>query len=166
MIPLRNLVIVLFLFSAIPSVSQPVFPRIAAYVGIVHPITTFSKNETVTNFKDFYVVGMPVGINIWKSQKIGFTFEVVPFIRSEKGISRMNNFLFHPGVLVSLGKGFTFAGRVAFETSGRFGLTPVFNKTVLKDKNVSYFIAIPLAARFGNDRPASFTPAFQFGIAF
>jgi hypothetical protein len=61
---------------------------------------------------------------------------------------------------------FTFAGRVAFETSSRYGLTPVFNKVVKKNKGSSYFIAIPLPARFGNDLPSSFGIGFQFGIAF
>ena len=78
----------------------------------------------------------------------------------------MNNLLFHPGVLVALGNGFTFAGRAAFETNGRYGFTPVFNKTVIKNETCSYFVAIPLQVRFGNDHPASFTAGFQFGIAF
>jgi hypothetical protein len=109
---------------------------------------------------------MPTGINIWKSQKVGFSMEFVPFVRAENGSSKMNNFLFHPGVLLSLGKGFTFAGRAAFETSGRYGFTPVLNKTVIKNKNNSYFVAMPLPVRFGNDKPTSFTIGFQFGIAF
>jgi hypothetical protein len=78
----------------------------------------------------------------------------------------MSNFTFHPGVLVALGSGFTFAGRAAFETSGRYGITPVLNKTVIKNKSCSYFMALPLPLRFGNDKPASFTIGFQFGIAF
>ncbi|MFD2934694.1 hypothetical protein [Spirosoma flavum] len=48
----------------------------------------------------------------------------------QKGTSRVANVLFHPGVLINLGHDFTFAGRLAFETSGQYGLTPVFNKIV------------------------------------
>ncbi|MBC8034453.1 MAG: hypothetical protein H7Y03_09925 [Chitinophagaceae bacterium] len=142
------------------------YPRIAGYVGILHPIVTFSKDGTVTNFKDYYVAGLPTGINIWKSHAIGFSAEFVPFIRAEKGTSKMSNFLFHPGVLVALGKGWTFAGRAAFETSGRYGVTPVLNKIVKKNKNSGYFVAVPLPLRFGNEHPASFTIGFQFGISF
>jgi len=142
------------------------YPKIAGYVGILHPIVTFSSAGTDTNFGSHYVMGMPVGINIWKSQKIGFSAEFVPAIRAENGSSKMSNFTFHPGVLVALGKGFTFAGRLAFETSGRYGFTPVLNKTVIKGKNCNYFAAVPLPFRFGNDKPASFTIGFQFGIAF
>lgn len=142
------------------------YPKIAVYVGIVHPIVTFSKAETVTNFKDYYIVGMPTGINIWKSKRIGFSAEFVPFIKADSTGSKMNNFLFHPGILVALGKGWTFAGRAAFETGGRYGFTPVINKIVKKNKNSGYFVAIPLPFRFGNNHDATFTIGFQFGIAF
>ncbi|GAA4916409.1 hypothetical protein [Mucilaginibacter defluvii] len=142
------------------------YPRIAGYVGLLHPIVTFSSAGTDTNFGDHYVVGMPTGINIWKSAKIGFSAEFVPTIRAENGTSKMANFMFHPGVLVALGKGWTFAGRAAFETSGRYGLTPVLNKTVIKGKSSSMFAALPLPLRFGNDRPTTFTIGFQVGLAF
>ncbi|MCS3795122.1 hypothetical protein [Niastella sp. OAS944] len=142
------------------------YPKIAGYVGILHPIVTFSKNETVTNFKDYYIVGMPTGINIWKSKKIGFSAEFVPLIKADSTGSKMNNFLFHPGVLVALGHGWTFAGRAAFETGGRYGFTPVINKIVKKNKNSGYFVAVPLPFRFGNNHDATFTIGFQFGIAF
>ena len=160
--------VILFTLLALNTAvfSQTTYPKITGYFGILHPIVTFSGDETNVNFRDYYVVGFPTGINIWKSSKIGFSFEVVPNIKAEDGISKMNNFLFHPGVLVALGNGYTFAGRAAFETSGRYGFTPVFNKTVIKSDNCSYFVAIPLPVRFGNDHPASFTAGFQFGIAF
>lgn len=154
-----------FLFTK-SAFSQNNYPKITGYVGIVHPIVTFSDQETSMNFKDHYIVGMPTGINIWKNPKLGFSMEFVPYIKAENGISKMNNFLFHPGVLIALGNGYNFAGRAAFETSGRYGVTPVLNKTVIKNKNSSYFIAVPIPLRFGNDNLPSFTVGFQFGIAF
>ncbi|WP_379850790.1 hypothetical protein [Larkinella bovis] len=146
--------------------SPPVYPRIAGYVGILHPLVTFSSDGTVTNFKDYYIGGLPTGINIWKSPKIGFSVEIVPLVRAENGTSKVSNLLFHPGVLVNLGHGFTFAGRAAFETAGRYGFTPVLNKIVKKNKNSGYFVAVPIPVRFGNDHPASVTLGFQFGLAF
>jgi hypothetical protein len=146
--------------------TPPVYPRIAGYVGILHPLVTFSGEGTVTNFKSYYIVGLPTGINIWKSAKIGFSVEIVPLIRAENGTSKVSNLLFHPGVLVSLGHGFTLAGRAAFETAGRYGFTPVLNKIVKKNKNSGYFVAVPIPVRFGNDHPANVTIGFQFGIAF
>jgi len=141
------------------------YPRMTGYVGIIHPIVTFSEHNTV-NFKDSYVVGFPMGLNLWKTAKAGFSLEIVPHILSEKGISRMSNLLIHPGVVLALGKGFTFAGRAAFETSGRYGFTPVLNKVVKKNTHSSYYVALPLPVRFGNDRPASATIGFQFGLSF
>lgn len=159
----------LLLFPVLASAQNEVpqtYPKIAGYVGILHPIVTFSRAGSEPNFKNYYVVGMPVGINIWKSAQIGFSAEFVPIIRAERGTSKMSNFLFHPGVLVALGKGWTLAGRAAFETSGRYGLTPVINKTINKGKNSSMFVAVPLPLRFGSDKPTSFGVGFQFGIAF
>src|SRR5215217_8836623 len=65
------------------------YPKIAGYVGILHPLVTFSSAGTDRNFDGHYVVGMPTGINIWKSAKIGFSAEFVPTIRAENGNSKM-----------------------------------------------------------------------------
>lgn len=162
----RYLFFHVFVLLSIPAFSQTTYPKVTGYVGILHPIVTFSDTKPNFNFDGHYVVGMPTGINIWKSAKVGFTMEFVPTIRAENGTSKVNNLLFHPGVLLALGKGFTFAGRAAFETSGRYGFTPVLNKTVIKNRSSSYFIAMPLPVRFGNDKTTSFTIGFQFGIAF
>lgn len=155
-----------FVFSGLTSFSQTTYPKITGYFGIMHPIVTVSKDETNVNFRDYYAVGFPTGINIWKSEKIGFSFEIVPNIKDDEGTDKVNSLLFHPGVLVALGKGYTFAGRAAFESNGRYGFTPVLNKTVIKNKTCSYYVAVPLPVRFGNDHPATFTAGFQFGIAF
>lgn len=160
-----QLIILFFLiFSA--SYSQTTYPKINGYVGIMHPLVTFSDGETTPNFDGHYVVGFPIGINVWKNAEIGFSFEIIPTIKDEDGVSKNSNLTFHPGVLVPLGHGFTFAGRVAFETSGRYGFTPILNKTLIKAENCSYYAALPLPVRFGNDKPASFTIGFQIGVLF
>jgi len=142
------------------------YPKITGYVGTIHPIVTYSRKKPAYNFDGAYVGGLPTGINIWKSARIGFSFEFVPFIRAVDGSSKMSNFLFHPGVLFALRNGFTLATRAAFETSGRYGVTPVLNKVLVKGKNSSFYIAVPVPARFGNSQIASIGLAFQFGIAF
>jgi hypothetical protein len=153
-------------YSAYAQTNHSVYPKVMGYVGILHPIVSYSKGAPVYNFDGYYVGGLPTGINIWKNGKIGFSAEFVPFVRAEKGTSKMSNFLFHPGVLVALGNGFTFAGRAAFETSGRYGFTPVLNKIVKKNRQSNWFVAIPVPFRFGNDHPATITIGFQFGILF
>lgn len=166
MIQIRS-VLFFALFALSTTVfSQATYPKITGYFSVMHPIATFSEEGTTVNIRDYYSVNFPTGINIWKSPKIGFSFEIAPNIRIENGISKVSSVLFHPGVLVALGHGYTFAGRAAFETSGRFGVTPVISKTVIKNTNSSYYVSIPLPLRFGNDHPTTFTVGLQFGIAF
>ena len=145
---------------------MPTYPRMVGYLGVLHPLLTMDERGSEMNFKDYYLVGFPIGLNLWKTKLIGFSVEVVPLIRAQDGTSRVSNVLFHPGVLVNLGHDFTFAGRLAFETSGRYGVTPVFNKIVHHGQTLNYFVAVPLPVRFGNDRPPSATIGFQFGIVF
>ncbi|AEI49175.1 hypothetical protein [Runella slithyformis] len=159
-------VFVLFFAIAATGQTPPTYPRMAGYAGILHPLVTFSEDGTTPNFRDAYVVGFPTGLNLRKSAKVGFSVEIVPTIRSEKGVAKMSNLLFHPGILLGLGKGFTFAGRAAFETGGRFGVTPVLNKAFKRGHSGTYFLALPMPVRFGNDHPASVTIGFQFGIGF
>lgn len=142
------------------------FPKIKGYLSILHPIVTFTSEETTTNFKDYYIVGMPFGINIWKSKTIGFSFEIAPFIRSDSEINKVNNVLIHPGILVKLKNNFTFAGRIAFETSGRYGFTPIITKVIKRNKDHNYYVSVPAPVRFGNNHHNSLSLGFQFGIAF
>lgn len=107
-----------------------------------------------------------MGLNVWKTKKVGFSVEIVPTIRSDRQVSKVSNVLFHPGILVDLGNNFTLANRLAFETSGRYGFTPVLNKIVKRTKANGYFVALPIPVRFGNDRPTTVTVGFQFGITF
>ncbi len=164
---IRPLVVLALLgSSALAQSNPPEYPRTVLYQGIIHPIVTFSQDAPAFNFKSYYVVGFPIGVNLWKTPKLGYSLEIVPFIRAENGSSKVNNVLFHPGVLLGLGKGYTLAGRLAFETTGRYGVTPVLNKVVKRTPQTSYFVAVPVPVRFGNEHPASLTIGFQFGIAF
>ena len=161
------LTIIVFASSKINAQNEvEKFPKITGFVAIIHPLITFTSDETTTNFSDYYIVGMPIGINIWKNKKIGFSFELVPYIKSDNEISKTNNLLIHPGILVKLNHGYTFAGRVAFETSGRYGFTPVISKVIKKYDDYAYYISVPSPVRFGNDKPSSIGLGFQFGISF
>jgi len=166
MIQIRSVLLFALLALSTTVFSQTTYPKITGYFSVMHPIGTLSSEETAVNFRDYYSVNFPTGINIWKSAKIGFSFEIAPNIKTDDGISKVNSVLFHPGVLVSLGHGYTFAGRLAFETSGRFGVTPVITKTAIKNTNSSFYVSLPFPIRFGNDHPATFTSGIQLGIAF
>lgn len=144
----------------------PTYPQAKGYASIVHPIVTFDKMSSTWNLQHGYAVGFPFGINLLKSDRIGFSFEFTPSIRAENGTSKMSSLLFHPGLMFRNPNGFTFISRLAFEINGRYGFTPVFNKIIARKKDFAYFIAMPLPVRFGNDKPASVTVGMQFGIVF
>lgn len=172
MIMYKNLVfslISLMLFNAAFSQTdsmQVKYPQIKGYFSVVHPIITIDRNHTSFNFSDNYTVGFPTGINILKNDNFGYSFEITPFIKAENGKDKVANVLFHPGLLFRYRHGFTFISRLAFETSGRYGFTAVFSKVIIKNKNISYFIATPLPVRFGNEKPASLGIGFQLGVTF
>ena len=146
--------------------AQDTFPKITGHAGIVHPLVTLSDGNTSYNFNNSYTVSFPVAVNIWKTNKIGFSFEAYPTIKNENGSHKMTNFTFHPGILYRFSPTFTFAGRAAFETSGRYGVTPVFTKVFKKNKFSNYYIAIPLPIRTGADKPISAALAMQLGVSF
>ncbi|MXV53204.1 hypothetical protein GS399_19740 [Pedobacter sp. HMF7647] len=148
------------------SAQTTIYPRITGYFSIVHPIGTWNKDGFTGNFGDVYTVGFPFGMNILKSDRFGVSFEIAPTIRTEHGISKVNSVLFHPGAMFRFKHGFTFIGRMAFETNGRFGVTPVFNQVLVKGKNASFFTSIPVPVRFGNNMPASIGAGLQFGVSF
>ena len=144
----------------------PAYPRMVGYASVLHPIASFDENGSHFNFSDSYTVAFPMGLNLLKSDKAGFSFEIAPFIRAQGGTDKVSSILFHPGAMFRYPKGFTFILRAAFETNGRYGFTPVFNKVVVRAKTVNYFVAVGLPARFGNDTPSSFGTALQLGVSF
>lgn len=50
---------------------EVLYPEIKGYIGIVHPLYTISSEGNSSNFDGYYLVGLPCGINIWKSKKFG-----------------------------------------------------------------------------------------------
>ena len=143
-----------------------VYPKIVGYASFIHPIVTFDKNGSTFNFEDSYTVGFPMGLNLLKSDKIGFSFEIAPFIKSQNDTAKVNFILFHPGLMFRFKHNFTIIARLAFETGGRFGFTPVFNKVVVKTKDVNYFIALATPYRTGNAKPGTIALTLQLGAIF
>ncbi|MBO0354921.1 hypothetical protein J0656_12930 [Muricauda ruestringensis] len=148
------------------TVSENGFPITKTYFSIVHPIVTFSDSGRNFNFDSGYTVGFPTGINFLQSEKVAFSLEFVPFISAEDGTSKVSGLLFHPGVIYRNIAGFNFLTRLAYNTNGRYGITAVINRPIVKRDKVNYFLATPIPIRFGNELPTSVTFAFQFGILF
>ncbi len=162
----RIILLFLVLFNAGYSFSQSNFVRITAFTGVSHQLVTFTKNETIYNFSGFYSVGFPVGLIFWKTADFGFSVELTPTLRAENGNSRMSNLLFHPGVVFKLKNDFRFFGRAAFETSGRYGFTPIISKTFYRAKDYSFYASLSSPFRFGNSADPSMGLAVQVGIVF
>ncbi len=167
-------VIVLFLMSAfshidkVSSQTTPelvLYPKMVGYMSFILPIVKMNRNETTVNFSNSFSIGIPVGINILYSDKFGFSYEITPTIKSERRTDKMSSLLFAPGLIFRFKKGFAFVQRLAFETSGRYGITPLITKVITGGKNVNYFISASVPLRVGNNELPSMGGNLQFGIA-
>jgi hypothetical protein len=78
----------------------------------------------------------------------------------------MSNLLFHPGIIFRRKNGFAITERLAFETSGRYGVTTVFTKVVHRYPSSNLFLACPIPVRFGNGLPTSIGIGIQVGLSF
>jgi hypothetical protein len=165
---LKKLLAVLLICFIGPLKAQEVDPNLKTkgYFSIVHPIFTTDANGVVYNFDHQYTVAFPMGINILKSKTIAYSFEFIPTIKAVNGITKETNFTFHPGVIFRRPHNFNFLTRAAFETSGRFGCTFVFNKAFYKTKDYAYWFSVPVPFRFGNNAPASAGLGIQLGFTF
>jgi len=153
--------------SAQTAPAEPdTYPKTVGYLSFIFPIVTINKNETTPNFKKNTTIGFPVGINVLYSAKFGFSYEFTPSILASKSGSKTSNLLFDPGPMFRFKHGFTIIARLAFETQGRYGFTPVFNKIYLRTKAVNYFVAASAPVRFGNSLPSSIGASLQFGFIF
>jgi hypothetical protein len=148
-------------------VVKPTYPKVVGYLSFILPIVTINNTSTTANFsKGTSNIGFPVGVNVLYSDKFGFSYEFTPNIEATGGTSKVNKILFDPGTMFRFDHGFTIITRLAFDTQGRYGFTPVFNQVYLRTKDVNYFVALSLPARFGNSETASIGLNLQIGFTF
>jgi hypothetical protein len=151
-----------------PADAKPAYPHAVGYLSFIFPLVTVS-NTTTFDFSSATTVGFPIGVNVLYSDKFGFSYEITPNIKATTGpgaTSKLNDILFDPGVMFRFQHGFTLIPRFAFDTNGRYGFTPVFNQVYLHTKDVNYFVALSLPARFGNSEAASIGLNLQIGFIF
>ncbi|MDB5131229.1 MAG: hypothetical protein JWR02_978 [Mucilaginibacter sp.] len=144
----------------------PAYPRVTGFFAVLVPVGTFNNTGFTANFSKSTAFGMPFGFNLLKSDHLGFSMEMVPFLLSQNGSTKMNYMLFHPGVMFRFPHGFTITPRLAFQTDGRYGFTPVFGKIISVQKDYQLYVSLSEPARYGNNLPGSYTTAVQFGISF
>lgn len=80
--------------------------------------------------------------------------------------SKVSKIVFHPGVVFPLKRGFAVMMRAAFESTGRYGVTQVFNKAIIKTRKGAFGVALVIAERFGNGLPASISFGIGIGLSF
>jgi hypothetical protein len=162
-----TVVVVFFLIQfQLAAQNNTGYPKVAAYFSINHPLVTYSSNLPVYDFDHSYTVGFPIGINLIKSDHLAYSIEIVPTLNSAKGVTKTTNISIQPGLIFRYPNGFNFLTRLAFETGGRYGTNFVFNKVIYKTKANSYWVSVPIPARFGNNVPASIGLGLQFGVTF
>ena len=143
--------------------------RVMGYTSFILPLVKVNKDGFVKGLYDFhngFSIGFPTGVNLLFGDRHGFSFEITPTIKAVNGVVKTSNLQFAPGLMLRYPHGFTFFSRLAFETAGRFGVTPVFNKMVHHSRNFHYFVAGSLPIRLGNGEPASIGVNLQMGMAF
>jgi hypothetical protein len=146
---------------------KPKYPRVVGYLSFILPLTTLQDGTFTSNFSHHTTtIGFPVGVNVLYSDRFGFSYEFTPTVKASGGTSKMSNLLFDPGTMFRFDHGFTIITRLAFETSGRYGFTPVFNQVYARSKAVNYFVALSLPNRFGNSAPYSIGLNLQLGFTF
>jgi hypothetical protein len=143
------------------------YPKVIGYLSFILPLETYQSGIFTQNFSNHTTsIGFPVGVNVLYSKSFGFSYEFTPTIKASGGNSKMSNLLFDPGTMFRFEHGFTIITRLAFETSGRYGFTPVFNKVYARTKAINYFVAASLPTRFGNTADPSIGLSLQFGFTF
>ena len=152
-----------------PDAEKPAYPHVVGYLSFIFPLVTVSDATTFNFNSSSTTIGFPVGVNVLYSDNFGFSYEFTPNIKitnGPTGTSKMNDILFDPGTMFRFHHGFTIITRLAFDTNGRYGFTPVFNQVYLHSKDVNYFVAVSLPTRFGNSESSSVGLNLQLGFTF
>jgi hypothetical protein len=142
------------------------YPKTVGYLSFILPLETLQGGKTTGNFGSTTSIGFPIGINVLYSDHFGFSYEFTPTIKSSNSSSKTSNLLFDPGTMFRFDHGFTIITRLAFETEGRYGFTPVFNQVYARTKDVNYFVALSLPNRFGDNEAYSIGLNLQLGLIF
>ena len=171
------LIVTAMLISVSSFSQQPVtgsalaYPYVKGYVSFIIPWVTIDKTGATWEFQNSTKIGFPIGLNVYYGPRFGFSYEITPVIEWKKpqgkaGSSKTSNLVFDPGPIFRFNHGFNIITRLAFETQGRYGFTPVFNKVYARTQAVDYWFSLSLPARFGNNLPASIGFNLQIGFTF
>jgi hypothetical protein len=142
------------------------YPKVYGYMSFILPLETYSSSHFTPDFNGTTKIGFPIGVNVLYSDKFGFSYEITPTIKEAKKINGVSSILFDPGTMFRFEHGFTIITRLAFQTDGKYGFTPVFNQVYARTKYVNYFVAGSVPVRFGGGEASSIGLSLQIGFIF
>lgn len=184
---MRSFAIILYLLWGLPvlllaNVSMTDTSRIEAdrgqqiitgyHLGVVQPLMMIHQHETTyLTQNSFYTIGFPIGLTFRTGGRVLFDLELVPFvtpfIMTEDPIRV--HILYHPGLLIPLGEGFTAGIRLAYESGiDQLGATLLLNKAWNLNGSAAFFTEFVMPGRYGPDKKSGYTQivALHVGIAF
>jgi len=140
---------------------------LGGHVGFVLPLVTHAGGDTTT-LGDNFSIGFPMGITIKGKGRTAFDMEFVPSVQDRP---RTVSLLVHPGILWSLGHGYTLGMRGAFDVnSSQVGFTPLLNKAWPIHGGTqffkAYFVEAVLPVRFNRPTGGPATNPVTFGLHF
>jgi hypothetical protein len=147
---------------ALLGISQPAAAQdqLGGHFGFAFPLLSRSQGQTTTISDDF-VIAVPMGITVRKSDTFAFDLEFAPVIQNDP---RHIDLTVHPGVAWGVGRGYSIGSRVAFDIgTATWGFTPLFNKGLVQIGRNTFFGELDVPIRFKEDaRGDGFT---SIGIA-
>lgn len=163
--------VILLSTRSFAQTTVPIFPQTKAYISFIIPWAMVNKNSKTFEFQRATTIGFPIGLLVLSSKWFGFSYELTPLIQWQKsagkpGTSKITNFVFDPGPVFRFRHGINLIARLAFETQGRYGFTPVFNKVYWNTKTLLYWFSVSAPVRFGSGQPPSIGASLQIGFTF
>jgi hypothetical protein len=159
------LFLMLFVSTVIPRASAQ--DSIGGHIGFVLPLVTHAGGDTTT-IADNFAIGFPMGVTFKGKGRMSFDMEFVPSIQDDP---RQVSLLVHPGLIWSVGRGYSVGMRAAFDVnSSQFGFTPLVNKSwPIGDQKQffkAYFVEAVLPVRFNRPTGGPDTNPVTFGVHF
>jgi hypothetical protein len=85
--------------------------RLGGHFGFAFPLVSRAQGQTTTIGDDFVLV-VPMGITVRRSDTFAFDLEFAPVIQNDP---RHIDLTLHPGVAWGIGNGYSIGSRVAFD---------------------------------------------------
>jgi uncharacterized membrane protein YkgB len=167
-VPAAAMVALLLIGGLAMTAPQAQAAEVGGHIGFVLPLVTRAGGQT-TDLADQFAIGFPVGITVSGSGRTAFDLELVPAIHT--GHPRDTTLTVHPGLVWSLGHGYSAGLRAAFDVnSPQYGFTPLLNKSwPIKGSEgffKAYFVEAVLPVRFNRPVGGPATDPVTFGLHF